>query len=40
MRKIGYIRVSSLDQNPARQLQQLNEVGIDIIFEEKESGAT
>lgn len=40
MRKIGYIRVSSLDQNPARQLQQLNEVGMDVIFEEKESGAT
>ena len=40
MRKIGYIRVSSLDQNPARQIQQLNEVGMDVIFEEKESGAT
>jgi len=40
MQKIGYIRVSSLDQNPARQLQQLKEVGIDVIFEEKESGST
>lgn len=40
MRKIGYIRVSSVDQNPARQFQQLNEIGLDIIFEEKLSGAT
>jgi DNA invertase Pin-like site-specific DNA recombinase len=29
-----------LDQNPARQLQQLNEAGMDVIFEEKESGTT
>jgi DNA invertase Pin-like site-specific DNA recombinase len=40
MRKIGYVRVSSVDQNPARQLQQLNELGMDIIFQEKISGAT
>ncbi|MEN1761694.1 recombinase family protein, partial [Anoxynatronum sibiricum] len=40
MRKIGYIRVSSTSQNPSRQYQQLNEVGMDIIFEEKVSGAT
>ncbi|MEK5520628.1 recombinase family protein [Heyndrickxia sp. FSL W8-0423] len=40
MRKIGYIRVSSVDQNPARQFQQLNEIGMDIVFEEKLSGAT
>jgi len=40
MRKMGYVRVSSVDQNPARQLQQLNEIGMDIIFEEKLSGAT
>ncbi|HHA4182909.1 TPA: recombinase family protein, partial [Enterococcus faecium] len=25
MRKIGYIRVSSTNQNPSRQFQQLNE---------------
>jgi DNA invertase Pin-like site-specific DNA recombinase len=40
MRKIGYVRVSSVDQNPARQLQQLNELGMDVIFQEKISGAT
>lgn len=40
LRKIGYIRVSSTSQNPARQFQQLNEIGMDIIYEEKVSGAT
>jgi DNA invertase Pin-like site-specific DNA recombinase len=40
MRKIGYVRVSSVDQNPARQLKQLNKIGMDIIFQEKLSGAT
>lgn len=40
MRKIGYIRVSSISQNPSRQFQQLNEIGMDIIYEEKVSGAT
>jgi DNA invertase Pin-like site-specific DNA recombinase len=40
MKKIGYVRVSSVDQNPARQLKQLNEIGMDIIFQEKLSGAT
>lgn len=40
MRKIGYIRVSLASQNPSRQFQQLNEIGMDIIFEEKVSGAT
>ncbi|KAF2428397.1 recombinase family protein [Bacillus subtilis] len=40
MRKIGYICVSSTSQNPSRQFQQLNEIGMDIIFEEKVSGAT
>ena len=39
IRKIGYIRVSSTSQNPSRQFQQLNEIGMDIIFEEKVSGA-
>lgn len=39
MRKIGYIRVSSTSQNPSRQFQQLKEIGMDIIFEEKVSGA-
>jgi DNA invertase Pin-like site-specific DNA recombinase len=40
MRKIGYVRVSSVDQYPARQFQQLNKIGMDIIFEDKLSGAT
>ena len=39
LRKIGYIRVSSTSQNPSRQFQQLNEIGMDISFEEKVSGA-
>lgn len=40
MRNIGYVRVSSAGQNTARQLQQLKEIGIDIMYEEKISGAT
>ena len=39
LQKIGYIRVSSTSQNPSRQFQQLNEIGMDIIYEEKISGA-
>ncbi len=39
MRKIGYVRVSSQDQNQERQIQQLNEIGMDIIYQEKVSGA-
>ncbi|MBG9657149.1 recombinase family protein [Bacillus timonensis] len=40
MQKIGYVRVSSTSQNPSRQFRQLNEIGMDIICEEKISGAT
>ncbi len=40
MRKIGYVRVSSQDQNQERQMKQLNEIGMDIIYQEKASGAT
>ncbi|MGL5797326.1 MAG: recombinase family protein, partial [Cetobacterium sp.] len=40
MKKIGYIRVSSEDQNLARQMKQLEEIGMDMIFKEKISGAT
>lgn len=40
MRKIGYIRVSSEDQNLKRQLEQLKEIRMDLIFQEKVSGAT
>lgn len=36
----GYARVSSKDQNLARQIQTLSELGVDKIFEEKASGAT
>lgn len=40
MRKIGYVRVSSQDQNQKRQVKQLNEIGMDIIYQEKVSGST
>lgn len=40
MRKIGYVRVSSASQNLTRQIQQLKEIGIDIIYKEQVSGAT
>lgn len=40
MRKIGYVRVSSKDQNEERQIKQLKEIGVDIIYQEKISGAT
>ncbi|MEK4418592.1 recombinase family protein [Bacillus sp. FSL K6-0268] len=39
MRKIGYVRVSSVDQNLARQIEQLQQIGIDILYQEKASGA-
>ncbi|MBM6647126.1 recombinase family protein [Bacillus sp. RIT 809] len=40
MRKIGYARVSFVDQNPKRQLQKMKEIGMGIIYGEKVSGAT
>src|SRR5699024_12115611 len=40
MRNIGYVRVSSVEQNPARQHQQLKKMGMDILYEERLSGAT
>lgn len=40
LQKIGYVRVSSTSQNPSRQFRKLNEIGMDIIYEEKISGAT
>lgn len=40
LRKIGYVRVSSQDQNEEMQIKQLNEIGVDIIYQEKISGAT
>ena len=36
----GYARVSSADQNPARQIKQLEEAGCEEIYVEKISGAT
>lgn len=40
MAKIGYIRVSSTDQNPERQLQQLQKLQCLRIFQDSISGAT
>lgn len=36
--KIGYIRVSSIDQNTSRQEEQLAQMGIDKYFIDKASG--
>ena len=38
--KIGYARVSSLDQNLNRQIEVLEEFGAEKVFREKKSGAT
>lgn len=40
MARFGYVRVSSQDQNLARQIEKLKNSGIDRIFEEKKSGAS
>ncbi|EJR28756.1 recombinase family protein [Bacillus mycoides] len=40
MKIYGYARVSTQEQNLARQLKQLKEYGCEYIFEEKTSGAT
>lgn len=37
---IGYARVSSADQNLARQIEQIKSMQPDKIFEDKASGAT
>lgn len=36
--KVGYIRVSTADQNPARQEEALRQHGVERVFEEKTSG--
>jgi len=36
--KIGYIRVSSTDQNPARQREQMQALALDRLFEDHASG--
>ncbi|WP_049062017.1 recombinase family protein, partial [Enterococcus faecium] len=38
MAKIGYIRVSSQDQNLDRQLAMMEDLNIDKLFQEKASG--
>ncbi len=38
--KIGYSRVSTLEQNPLRQIQQLKEQNCEVIYQEKVSGRT
>lgn len=38
MGKIGYIRVSSKDQNLNRQLAMMEDLSIDKLFQEKASG--
>ena len=38
MSKIGYIRVSAIDQNEARQVEALKKYNIDKFFTEKKSG--
>lgn len=35
---LGYARVSSVDQDTARQLEALNQLGLDRLFEDKASG--
>lgn len=36
--RLGYVRVSSLDQNPDRQLEELKAHGVKKIFMDKVSG--
>ena len=35
---VGYVRVSSLDQNPERQLEELKSLHVEKIFVDKQSG--
>lgn len=36
--KVGYVRVSTKEQNEARQIQSMNEQGVDKIYMDKQSG--
>lgn len=36
--RIGYVRVSSKDQNEARQIKAMEEAGVEKIFQDKQSG--
>ena len=36
--KIGYVRVSTEEQNEGRQIEALNRIGVDEVFTEKVSG--
>lgn len=36
--KVGYVRVSTIDQNPARQLELMKSFGVEKVYSEKLSG--
>jgi DNA invertase Pin-like site-specific DNA recombinase len=36
--RVGYVRVSSVDQNEARQVEALSELSVDVTFTDKASG--
>ena len=36
--KVGYVRVSTVDQNPARQMELMKSLGVEKIFSDKISG--
>ncbi|GHV47075.1 transposase [Clostridia bacterium] len=36
--KVGYVRVSTVEQNPARQYELMKSLGVDRLFEDKVSG--
>lgn len=38
--RVGYVRVSSVDQNPARQVADLQGVGVEKVFEDRASGGS
>ncbi|HAQ0763441.1 TPA: recombinase family protein, partial [Enterococcus faecium] len=38
--RVAYIRVSSIDQNEQRQIEEMKKFGAERIFIEKQSGAT